>query len=311
MMAPLVGLLLLLVLAWAILVCWGAATVAWDAAHPPRKGFAWALAGGRPGDPGAIGLASQEVAMPGLDGVSCPAWRVACEGGAPSPSLLMLHGWGRSRWDSLGRLEELRGLVHEAWLPDLPAHGEHPARSGWVGVREPEAAADMLADMAAARPEAPLVVMGHSLGAGVALRGAMLAARRGIPVAGVILLSPYRDLGSPIPGRLGLKNLPVQPFTWVALGLLRAFGRMDVPLEVDAAGCTLPALVLACQGDRIAPAADARIIAAAMPHARLLVLAGDRHDEPAQEDRSAWLDAARAFLETFSRRWPAPAGGIA
>ncbi|MGA1266455.1 MAG: alpha/beta hydrolase [Phycisphaerales bacterium] len=310
-MAPLLGLLLLLVLAWVMLACWGGAIVAWDAAHPPRKGFAWALADGRPGDPAAIGLASEEVAMPGLDGVTCPGWRVACEGGMQAPSLLLLHGWGRSRWDSLSRLAELRGLVHEAWLPDLPAHGEHRARSGWVGVREPEAAAAMLADMAAPRPGAPLVVMGHSLGAGVALRGAMLASRRGVPVHGVILLAPYRDLRSPIPGRLGLKNLPVQPFTWVALRMLRAFGRMDASLEVDAAGCSLPLLVLACQDDRIAPAADARAIATAAPHARLVVLPGDRHDEPAHGDRAAWLAAARAFLETVSRRSPAPAAGSA
>ena len=45
-MNPWAGLALLLLVALAIFVAWGAFVIAWDAMHPPRKGFAWALATG-------------------------------------------------------------------------------------------------------------------------------------------------------------------------------------------------------------------------------------------------------------------------
>ena len=305
MLSPWLGVPLLLLGALLLFVLWGACTIAWDAAHPPRKGFAWALATGRPGDPAAAHVDAQEVELPGLDGVPCPAWRLRGHGDPSSPALLVLHGWGRSRWDSLTRVLPLLRHVGEAWLPDLPAHGEHPGRTSWVGVREPEAAAAMLHEVAARSPGRPLVVMGHSLGAGVAIRAAALAQSRGTAVAGVMALAPYVDVASPIPGRLALRELPAWPFTPIALALLRACGRLDRPLHLDAAAMRAPALVIACEGDRISPAADAERVAGAMPHATLLVLPGDRHDEPGAGDPDRYAAALIAFLRGLT---PTPAG---
>jgi pimeloyl-ACP methyl ester carboxylesterase len=211
----------------------------------------------------------------------------------------MLHGWGRSRWDSLARLQPLLPMVREAWLPDLPAHGEHDGHRSWVGVREPDAALAMLSEIAARNPGAPIVIMGHSLGAGVAIRAAARA--QGLPVAGVIALAPYRDLASPIPGRMRMQGLPSQPFTALSLLLLRAAGCMDTPLEIDTASLRVPLLVVACQGDPISPASDAERIAAASSHATLLVLPGDRHDEPGQADPARFEETLRAFVASLSR----------
>jgi pimeloyl-ACP methyl ester carboxylesterase len=306
-MSPWLGLPLLLMLAAVLFVLWGGFTIAWDAAHPPRKGFAWALASGRPGDPAAAGVPGEETSLPGLDGLPCPAWRLRGGGGTHAPALLVLHGWGRSRWDSLTRVLPLLPEVSEAWLPDLPAHGEHPARTSWVGVREPEAAAAMLHDIHARCPGRALVLMGHSLGAGVALRGAVMAEARGTPVAGVIALAPYVDVSSPIPGRLALRELPRWPFTPLALAMLRAFGRMDGPLHADAARLQASVLVVACEGDRISPTADAERVAAALPRGTLLVLPGDRHDEPGAGDPARFTAAALAFLRGLTP----PRGGAA
>jgi len=300
---PWLGLALLLTAALAIVVAWGAFVIAWDAMHPPRKGFAWALATGRPGSPEALGLTADETTLPGLDGVPCPAWRVRGAGGDHAPVLLMLHGWGRSRWDSLARLQPLTPIVREAWLPDLPAHGEHDGRRSWVGVREPEAALAMLSEIAARHAGAPIVIMGHSLGAGLAIRAAARA--QGLPVAGVIALAPYRDLASPIPGRMRMQGLPSQPFTALALSLLRVAGCMDAPLEKDSASLGVPLLVVACEGDPVSPAYDAERIAAACGHATLLVLPGDRHDEPGQADPARFNDTLRAFVARVSRPSPA------
>lgn len=302
-MNPWLGLALLLTAALTIVVAWGAFVIAWDAMHPPRKGFAWALATGRPGSPDALGLSAEETSLPGLDGVPCPAWRVQGAGGDRAPILLMLHGWGRSRWDSLARLQPLLPIVREAWLPDLPAHGEHDGNRSWVGVREPDAALAMLAEIAARNAGAPMVMMGHSLGAGVAIRAAARA--HGLPVMGVIALAPYRDLASPIPGRMHMQGLPAQPFTALSLLLLRAAGCMDAPLERDSASLRVPLLVIACEGDPISPASDAERIAAASSHATLLVLPGDRHDEPGQADPARFNETLRAFVASLSRPSPA------
>jgi pimeloyl-ACP methyl ester carboxylesterase len=300
---PGAGLALLLLVALAIFVAWGAFVIAWDAMHPPRKGFAWALATGRPGSPDALDLKAEETTLPGLDGVPCPAWRVQGAGGDRAPVLLMLHGWGRSRWDSLARLQPLLPIVREAWLPDLPAHGEHDGHRSWVGVREPDAALAMLSEIAARNTGAPIVLMGHSLGAGVAIRAAARA--HGLPVAGVIALAPYRDLASPIPGRMRLQGLPAQPFTALSLLLLRAAGCMDRPLEIDAAAMQTPLLVIACEGDLVSPVGDAERIAAACARSTLLVLPGDRHDEPGQGDPARFEDTLRAFVTSVSRPSPA------
>ena len=293
-MQPWIGLPLLLLVAFVLFALWGGFAIAWDALHPPRKGFAWALATGRPASPEAAGLHASETTLPGMLGVPCPAWHVRGEGGPHAPTLLMLHGWGRSRWDSLARVAPLLAQVREAWLPDLPAHGEHAARRGWVGVREHEAVLAMLGEIVARRPGAPIVLVGHSLGAGVALRAARQVG--GAPIAGVIALAPYRDLRSPIPGRLALRGLPAFPFMPIAIAMLRALGCMDRPLEHDARGLETPVLVVACEDDPISPLADAEALAAALPHATLLVLPGDRHDEPGAGDPDRFVASLQAFL---------------
>lgn len=295
------GLPLLMLLALAAFALWGGFAIAWDALHPPRKGFAWALATARPASPEAAGLQGEELSLPGVDGVPCPAWRIRGEAPAGAPVLLMLHGWGRSRWDSLARVGPLLPAVHQAWLPDLPAHGEHAARRGWVGVREPDAVLAMLLEIWARNPGAPIVIAGHSLGSGVGLRAAKAALAAGVPVAGVIAWSPYRDLRSPIPGRLALRGLPAFPFMPVALAMLRAVGCMDRPLEQDVAGLELPVLILTCKDDRIAPAEDAEALAAALPRSTLLELPGDRHDEPCAGDWPRAEAALLAFLRSLSR----------
>jgi pimeloyl-ACP methyl ester carboxylesterase len=299
-MPPWLGLALLLMLALGAFMLWGGFAIAWDATHPPRKGLAWALATKRPASPDDLQLESTETSLPGLDGVPCPAWHVRGAGGPDAPVLLMVHGWGRSRWDSLARISPLLPCIREAWLPDLPAHGEHTGTRSWVGVREPEAVAAMLGEIAVQCPGCPVLVCGHSLGAGVALRGAARAAKGGVPVVGVIMLSPYRDLHSPLPGRLALRDLPTQPFTALAVWMLRRVGCMDAPLDRDAAAIALPTFIATCEDDAISPVVDATMIEEAMPNATLLVLPGDRHDDPGAADPQRFADSMQAFVRGLS-----------
>jgi pimeloyl-ACP methyl ester carboxylesterase len=98
-----------------------------------------------------------------------------------------------------------------------------------------------------------------------------------------------------------LRGIPAWPFTQIAIAMLRAFGRRDRPLHLCAGAMTSPALVIACEGDRISPAADAERVAAAMPRATLLVLPGDRHDEPGAGDPDRCAAALAAFLGGVTR----------
>ena len=75
-MTPFVGIPILLGLALIGFILWSSFSIAWDAAHPPRKGFAWALATGRPRSPESLEMIASEQTLPGLDGVNCPAWHI-------------------------------------------------------------------------------------------------------------------------------------------------------------------------------------------------------------------------------------------
>ena len=108
---------LLGVAALLLLALFGAA-IAWEATHPPRRTAAWAIAHGKPVDPAEIGLRSGEWMLDRPGRVTLPVWEVTLDASsiAEQPTLVLLHGWGRSRIDSLGLrpARDLRGLMKAA-----------------------------------------------------------------------------------------------------------------------------------------------------------------------------------------------------
>jgi pimeloyl-ACP methyl ester carboxylesterase len=87
-------------------------------------------------------------------------------GGGDGPALLLLHGLGATGqvWDGFTAL--LPGRWPGSWIvPDLPGHGRSaPAPQGRYSIGGLAAAVATVLD-----PGAPLVVLGHSLGGGVAI----------------------------------------------------------------------------------------------------------------------------------------------
>ncbi|MCE9620220.1 MAG: alpha/beta fold hydrolase [Planctomycetes bacterium] len=295
------GLLVLFAASLAILCVWGGVMTGLQALRPQRKALAWALATGRAKDPADLDLKFDEIECSSGQRHPCPAWRIAGRAADPlAPILLMVHGWGRSRWDSLARVGPFLGACSELVLLDLPAHGEHRAALSSVGAHEPACVLHALQEISRQSPGRPLILAGHSMGAGIALRVALLAEPLGLPIAGVIAFSPYRTLRSPIPGRLALKELPQQPFSEIAILTLRLLGRMDRPLEIDAARLKAPLLVLAGDGDPISPADDARRIAQASPRGTLSILRYQRHDDLRQGDPEKFDRALGDFLNAIT-----------
>ncbi len=170
------GLLLLFALAIVMLCVWGGALTALQALRPPRKFFAWALATGRPKDPSDIGLAFEDTQYSSGQHFPCPAWRITAKSTHPNaPILVVIHGWGRSRWDSLTRIEPFLHACCEMVLLDLPAHGEHASTWSALGIHEPTCVLNVLQEIARQSPGKNIILAGHSMGAGIAIRAANLA----------------------------------------------------------------------------------------------------------------------------------------
>ncbi len=111
-------------------------------------------------------------------------WRVPAEG-APLARVMVLHGNAGSALDRLPYAAALAPLGVEVWLLEYPGYGP---RSGQPSLRSlSEAAVAAARDLAAMGPE-PVVLLGESLGSGVAARTAALAPEA---VRGLILVTPY------------------------------------------------------------------------------------------------------------------------
>lgn len=95
------------------------------------------------------------------------------------PKVLLLHGVGL-RAEAWGhQIDALVPSGFSAIAPDMPGHGDSPARPGLVGLAS-------YTDLVAACLDEPVVVAGHSMGAMIALD---LAARYPEQVRGVVALN--------------------------------------------------------------------------------------------------------------------------
>lgn len=112
---------------------------------------------------------------------------------APVGGVLMLHGLSDSPYSQRGIAERLAARGWEVLVPRMPGHGTVPA--GLVEL-EPDdlagAARLALVDLAnRVEPGKPLLVVGYSTGATLALELAFAGGRDGLPrLDGVLLLSP-------------------------------------------------------------------------------------------------------------------------
>lgn len=121
-------------------------------------------------------------AVAGAGWLETSVGRIAYEvEGTSGRTHLLIHGFAGDRTAWAATASALRRAGHRAAVFDLPGHGETEAEAGDLA-----ALTDAAAALAAHLP-GPLVLVGHSLGAAVAVA---LAARLGAKVAGLVLLTP-------------------------------------------------------------------------------------------------------------------------
>lgn len=305
-----IGLALLLLIGLVLGIVILAVHTAYSLTHPPRRGLGYALARSLPADPselrfmdasGAerIGAAFEQWKFQSR-GVTLDVWELAgCN--PDGPTVVLSHGWGESRVVSLCRAPALLRVCRRLILWDFPGHGE-AGGTCTLGMRE----ADDLIALVDAMPEhaGPVVLYGHSLGAGASIEaGARLGPGR---IAGVIAEAPYRHPVTPARNVLRLARLPYRLNLPLAMLALRPrFDRV-----ADVARVRSPLLVIHGDADRVCPVGDGEQIAAAAPNGKLAVIGGGGHLDLFTDPKfSAQTEAAiREFVAGLGQAPVTPQG---
>lgn len=292
------GLVALLALGAVLVAIASVAVIVRDARHPARASVGWALARRLPTSPSEAGMEAIEGSVRCDDGTILPSWTI--RGGNPNgPSVLLLHGWRRSRIDSLRRLPWVLPHVRCAVVMDLRGHGDSPRGPSTLGQADiRDACAALRSD-----PHAPWIVAGHSLGASVAFRASADACQSGIRIQGVLLICPYGSISVPLSGRLASMGVPAPALAACAartIGLI--CGRE--PHARDALAVLgdshVPTVWVTCGSDSIVPASEVErlhALATSLGSPALLCADRDADHDSVGTGHPAWApDAIRALI---------------
>jgi pimeloyl-ACP methyl ester carboxylesterase len=296
MLSALAGLAVLLAVATTLVVGLYVWTIARETLRPPQGGAAWALARSMPTTPAEMGLTFRPFTVD-CKGFAMPVWEIDVGAGAlPSgrPSVVLVHGWGRSRIDSLNRLPPFLDVAGRIYLVELRGHGDADGRTT-LGTRE----ADDLAALVATLPSDPVVLVGHSLGAVASIRCASLPSARA-RVAGVIAIAPYETLVTPIAARLAARELPGGVALVLATWLLKLRGIAFYATSDAARALPCPLLVVQGERDRISPAAEAHAIADAAG-GRYISLPTAEHADHQSREPERFAECVQQFVRGVAR----------
>jgi pimeloyl-ACP methyl ester carboxylesterase len=289
------GILILLGWALGLIVVGGTLMLIHRLRWPARLSYGAALAARLPTEPADLGVSGTELTVTLADGSSSPALLLEGKRDA-GPMVVLVHGWGDSRF---GALERARSVLPLAWRVlafDQRGHGDSESRGTTLGVREP---ADLLAVVRQVDTGGRAVVLvGWSMGAGVAIAagarwGAQAGGREALPaLRAVVAEAPYREAMGPVGRALHRRGLPVQPFLWLAgrhmdfwHGPHRGYDRADL-----AAALSCPLWVVHGSMDTLCTREEAQAIAQASPRGRFVEFPKAGHfdlpwSEPERWDR--------------------------
>ena len=273
LLLAILGFLLLIGSASAVVFVVQACLCAREVRNPPRRSVGWALARGFASDPGEAELPFEAWTLERTKGIELPVWEIPEETrSSQSPILIMLHGWGQSRIEMLALLtkilEKRRKDGHErsfrTFMPDLRGHGEASSGSTTLGQEDAE---DLQALIERAGP-GPVILLGFSLGGVTAIT---LAARRPNQVHGVLALAPYERLLTPIAATLRSRQMP-HGLTAKLVTCFSTTGENRRRLTSESAsGVTCGLHVFVGGHDRIAPPEVGRAIVDRAPDAILRI----------------------------------------
>jgi uncharacterized protein len=218
----------------------------------------------------------EEVTIVTSDGLQLAAWWVRADG-TPASTVLVTPGNAGNR---ALRVPLARGLAdrgHDVLLLEYRGYGGNPGRPAEEGLIRDARAALAHAREDDRTDEQRLVVLGESIGSGVAAALTTTDAPEAL-----VLRSPFPSLAD-----VAASHYPFLP--------VRTLLRERFPVEEQLAGRGVPTLVVAGGADTIVPTALSRQVAATVG-ADYVELPGVDHNDRALLDGDAYLDAVDAFL---------------
>ena len=249
-----------------------------DAVRPARRSMGWALGQGLPASPEDLSLQSEERNTVLSDGVM-PAWWIRGRAPQSGRAVIVLHGHGRSRWDSLRRIGQYAQEAALIVTPDLRGHGDAPGRCA-LARREAGDVCILMAAIEAEYPGIRITLVGHSMGAVVAIHAAAQRAAAGAPIEEVIAWGAYDRVATPLNARLKLRSLPARPFSDAILWMCTRINGPERATQKAAALLGTTRLTLHADSlDAVSPLADSQAIAAALPSATLHCSTGVPHSD--------------------------------
>ena len=249
-----------------------------DAVRPARRSMGWALGQGLPASPEDLSLQSEERNTVLSHGVM-PAWWIRGRAPQSGRAVIVLHGHGRSRWDSLRRIGQYAQEAALIVTPDLRGHGDAPGRCA-LARREAGDVCILMAAIEAEYPGIRITLVGHSMGAVVAIHAAAQRAAAGTPIEEVIAWGAYDRVATPLNARLKLRSLPARPFSDAILWMCTRINGPERATQKAAALLGTTRLTLHADSlDAVSPLADSQAIAAALPSATLHCSTGVPHSD--------------------------------
>ena len=249
-----------------------------DAVTPSRRSMGWALGQGLPASPEDLSLQSEERNTVLSDGVM-PAWWIHGRAPHSGRAVIVLHGHGRSRWDSLRRIGQYAQEAALIVTPDLRGHGDAAGRCA-LARREAGDVCILMAAIEAEYPGIRIELVGHSMGAVVAIHAAAQRAAAGAPIEEVIAWGAYDRVATPLNARLKLRSLPARPFSDAILWMCTRINGPERATQNAAALLGSTRLTLHADSlDAVSPLADSEAIAKALPRATLHCSTGVPHSD--------------------------------
>lgn len=294
MLADLFGLFALLALSLALLIALVTAIMVRVMVRPPRRTAGNAIARSNPTDPVEAGAPGFETAnINADDGAAIELW-IAQGGDAEGPIVIIVHGWADSRFGSLLWYPAVAPIASSVVMYDLRGHGDSQHKSFAWGRCESDDLRMIALSMREAADDRPVVVLGLSMGAMIA----MDAAAQSGTIDAVIADSPYAVPGEVIGRMCKAMRLPSWPMTPLAVALLsmRYPGFGSFRTAERAAQLAVPLLVMVGEADRVSPPSDAESVAAAAGDSELHVFEGAGHLQAACVARERYSRTLRDFV---------------
>ena len=248
-------------------------------------------------------LTAENVRLSTRDGHELGAW---FHPGLPHRGVtILLHGMGGSRSSFARAAKHLEDAGYGFLAVSLRSFGDSAGNEidfGWSSRADVIAAVEFVERE---KPDAPVIVIGQSLGAAAAI---FAASELGSRVAGYLLEAPYRDVDKACEDRLRLRL--AAPLAWLAQAGLELWSPVFLPARehlrpIDHVAHfprAVPVLFLAGSLDAHAPVADVALLASACSGmAELKVLEGRDHRGLWEFDEARW-EVWRSFLAKLDTR---------